>query len=322
MGTFVIEPDVPFSLSAAASFGFGPNTARPKPDGDLMRLAFVLDGYAEHAGVVLRQRAGGSIGAEVDGTRKLAAVERQVRRILSLDHAGKDWLAVGKRDPVIGRLQRDHPGLRPVLFHSPYEAAAWSVISHRRGRVQAAPLRTRLATEHGRTFELAGDNVAAFPLPEEIVDLRSFAGFEPQRIDRLRGVARAALDGKLDASRLAKLPIDVARAEIGTLAGFGPFYSDLVLVRATGLTDVLPRDEPRILGYAGQLYGLGRPATPAELGAIAERWVPYRTWAVVLLRVAGDRAGLPFEKRTRSGFAAPSETASPERVSPKARSSE
>ena len=301
MGTFVIEPDVPFSLAAAASFGFGPNMARPTPDGNLMRLAFVLDGYAEHAGVVLRQGSDGAIEAEVEGTRKLAAVERQVRRILSLDHPGKGWLAVGKRDPILGQLQRDHPGLRPVLFHSPYEAAAWSVISHRRGRAQAAPLRTRLATEHGRTFELAGERIAAFPLPEKLVALKAFPGFEAQRTERLRGVARAALDGKLDAGRLAKMPLDAARADVESLQGFGPFYSDLVLVRATGLADVLPREEPRILAYVGHFYGLRGPATSAQLTKIAERWAPYRTWAVVLIRVAGDRAGLPFEKRGRMG---------------------
>ena len=301
MGSFVIEPDGPFSLSAAASFGFGPNVGRPKPDGDLMRLAFALDGYTEHAGVVLRQHPGGAIAAEVEGTRKLAVVERQVRRILSLDHPAKGWLAVGTRDPVIGRLQRDHPGLRPVLFHSPYEAAAWSVISHRRGRTQAAPLRTRLATAHGRTFELAGEILAAFPLPEALVTLKSFPGFEPQRIERLRGVARAALDGKLDADRLAKLPLEVARVQAETLAGIGPFYADLILVRATGIADALPREEPRILGYVGHYYGLGGPATMQQLTEIAERWAPFRTWAVVLIRVAGDRAGLPFEKRGRMG---------------------
>ena len=301
MGSFVIEPDGPFSLSAAASFGFGPNMGRPKPDGDLMRLAFALDGYTEHAGVVLRQHPGGAIAAEVEGTRKLAAAERHVRRILSLDHPAKGWLAVGTRDPVIGRLQRDHPGLRPVLFHSPYEAAAWSVISHRRGRTQAAPLRTRLATEHGRTFELAGETLAAFPLPEALVTLKSFPGFEPQRMERLRGVARAALDGKLDADRLAKLPLEVARAQVETLAGIGPFYADLILVRATGIADALPREEPRILGYVGHYYGLRGSATTQQLAEIAERWAPFRTWAVVLIRVAGDRAGLPFEKRGRMG---------------------
>lgn len=301
MGTFVIEPDAPFSLSAAASFGFGPNMARPQPDGDLMRLAFALDGYDEQAGVVLRQRATGAIEAEVKGTRKLAAVERQVRRILSLDHPAKGWLALAKRDPVIGRLQSDHPGLRPVLFHSPYEAAAWSVISHRRGRAQAAPLRTRLATEHGRIFDLAGEHMAAFPLPDKLTTLKSFPGFEVQRIERLRGVARAALDGMLDAARLAKLSLDAARAQVEALPGIGPFYADLILVRATGIADALPREEPRLLGYVGHFYGLRGPATSAQLAKISERWAPFRTWAVVLIRVAGDRAGLSFERHGRMG---------------------
>jgi len=98
---FVIEPDGPFSLAAAAGFGFGPNTGRPKPEGGLMRLAFALDGYAGHAGAVLRQAEPDgpiAVDAEADGDR--AIVEHQIRRILSLDHPGRDWMAVGMRDPV------------------------------------------------------------------------------------------------------------------------------------------------------------------------------------------------------------------------------
>lgn len=292
---FVIEPDAAFSLEAAASFGFGPNTGRPKPDGDLMRLAFVADGYREHAGVVLRQR-GATIEATVDGARA-ASIEGQVRRILSLDHPGRDWLAVGARDPVIGGLQREHPGLRPVLFHSPYEAAAWSIISARKPRAYAATLRTKLATAHGRVFTLAGEEQAAFPLPEKLASLRSFPGIDATRMTRLRAVARAALDGLLDAARLASVEPDVARAELETLPGIGPFYADLVLVRATGLADLLPRNEPMLLSYVGHFYANGRPVDTARLEAVAERWRPFRTWATVLVRVAGDRAGLPVEKR-------------------------
>jgi hypothetical protein len=36
------------------------------------------------------------------------------------------------------------------------------------------------------------------------------------------------------------------------------------------------------------------------MDAIADNWRPFRTWAVVLIRVAGDRAGLPWEKPARS----------------------
>ena len=74
---FVIEPDAAFSLGAAASFGFGPHpSGRPKPDGDLMRLAFVVDGYREQAGIVLRQPTE-TIDATVEGARG-PAVEQQV----------------------------------------------------------------------------------------------------------------------------------------------------------------------------------------------------------------------------------------------------
>lgn len=41
--TCTIQPDGPFSLAAAAGFGFGPNMARPLPAGNEMRLAFVTD---------------------------------------------------------------------------------------------------------------------------------------------------------------------------------------------------------------------------------------------------------------------------------------
>jgi DNA-3-methyladenine glycosylase II len=158
-------------------------------------------------------------------------------------------------------------------------------------------MRARLSAELGRTFELGGETLAAFPLPDALATLKTFPGFEPQRIERLRGIARAALDGKLDADRLGAMPPEAARAELETLPGIGPFYADLILVRATGLSDLLPRDEPRMLSYAGHFYRLRGPATAAQLHKIAEGWTPYRTWGVVLLRVAGDRAGLPFEKR-------------------------
>lgn len=80
-------------------------------------------------------------------------------RVLSLDHDGEAWTAVGQRDPVIAELQRRYPGLRPPLFHSPYEAAAWATISARRPARQAAGTRRELAERFGRIFELEGERL-------------------------------------------------------------------------------------------------------------------------------------------------------------------
>ncbi|MGA8014321.1 MAG: DNA-3-methyladenine glycosylase 2 family protein [Candidatus Dormiibacterota bacterium] len=290
-----ITPDTPFSLTAAADFGFGPNTGRPMPRGAEMRLAFVTDDLRHHAGVHLLQQPSGSITATVESEAASDVVMGQVRRILSLDRPGAAWLEVGRHDPVIGLLQEVHAGLRPVLFHSPYEAAAWSVISARRHRTQAAALRTRLAAAHGATFRLAGEDVLAFPTPEPLLGLRGFPGLEPARVERLHAVAQAALRGELEAQVLRDMPPDAALGTLQQLPGIGPTYATLILLRATGATDILTYNEPRLPSYVAHFYGLEHPtATRADMEEISTAWRPFRTWAAVLIRVAGDRAALSW----------------------------
>jgi len=63
-----IRVDGPFSLSAAASFGFGPNAGRPYPDADVMRLAFVADDLDSYAGTVVRQEPDGALTVELHAT--------------------------------------------------------------------------------------------------------------------------------------------------------------------------------------------------------------------------------------------------------------
>jgi len=296
-----ITPDGAFSLAAAASFGFGPNTGRPRPDGDSMSLAFVADDLAHHAAAYLTQDADGVLNCRIYGDAEPEPVVAQVRRVLSLDQSGSAWAEVGARDPVIGRLQSEFPGLRPVLFHSPYEAAAWAILSQRRHRTQATAVRKRLSAAHGRVFQFPGGEREAFPTPSELLQVDSFPSLEPQRIDRLHAIARAALDGQLDPARLLAMPSDAAMAALLQLPGIGPTYAGLILLRSTGATDILTLGEPRIPSYVRHFYGLKQPATPAELATLAEVWRPFRTWTCVLIRVAGDRDGLAWGPQSGGG---------------------
>jgi DNA-3-methyladenine glycosylase II len=283
----------PFSLAAAAGFGFGPNEGRPPPFDGAMRLAFPVDGGTGHAGVVARQPSpNGPVELELqvtDGAEPESAV-RQVARILSLDHDGNAFLRVGDADPVLGALQRAHPGQRPVLFHSPYEAAAWSVISARRPAAQAATTRRRLADELGVGFVLAGQSLSAFPQPEALLDVGPGPGLPEEKVARLHGVARAALDGELDVTRLHELGPERALEAVQRLHGIGPFYAGLIVLRASGFADaMLDVPERKGLAHAQRFYGFDHSPTVPEFAALAERWRPFRTWAIVLIRVAGER---------------------------------
>lgn len=283
---FTIVPEGPFSLREAATFGFG-QRLETTWDG-VMRLAFCVDGYCEQAGIEVRQDEAG-VHCVVRGGAKQDVVRRQVARVLSLDHDGAAFARIGERDPVIARLLAAAPGLRPPLFYSPYEAAAWAVLSVRRVPKQIDGVRRRLSEAHGTVFELAGERIAALPTPDQLLVVDAFPGISPDRMTRLHGVARAALDGLLDVSRIHKLGPLAAMEDLQRINGIGPFYSALIVVRASGFTDALPTHEAKALELVGELYGLGRAATFEEFSGIAEDWRPYRTWVTVLIRAATSR---------------------------------
>jgi len=289
-----LQPRGPFSLKAAAEFGFGPNEGRPPPYDGAMRLAFGVDGGHGYAGAVLRQPdRDGPVAVELelrDGAEPEVAVA-QAARVVSLDHDGAAFMRVGEADPVIGALQRAHPGQRPVLFHSPYEGAAWSIISARRAARQAARVRQELSIQLGETFELAGETVHAFPQPRHLLELGDqFPGLNLEKLVRLRGVAGAALAGTLDVPALHEIGPERAYERVQQLKGLGPFYAGLVVLRASGFADaLLPVPEPKVLRHAAGFYGLEQPAGCDWFAELAERWRPFRTWATVLIRLAGDR---------------------------------
>jgi DNA-3-methyladenine glycosylase II len=287
---FTIVPRGAFSLDEAAGFGFGPREAEA---GGAMRLCFAADGSGSSTGVVLRQAADGTIEGELHGEAPIEEARAQVARILSLEHDGTAWEEVGGRDPVISELQRSLPGLRPVLFHSPYEAAAWAVIVARSGRAQARRVRRAISERYGRTMELAGERMAAFPAAEALLEIdEPIEGISHEKQLRLQGIARAELDGRLDVEHLRDLGPDEAAIELQQLRGIGPFSSSLIVLRAVGFTDVLPFEQPLVQRATEQAYGITTPLTPDQFRELAEPWRPFRTWATVLLRIAGERAGV------------------------------
>src|SRR5262249_3687454 len=148
--------------------------------------------------------------------------------------------AVGDRDPVIGGLQRAHGMLRPVCYYSPYEAAASFIISHRISIAQARVLRDRLGREHGDRLDLDDSAVYAFPRPRVLLALDRFGPIAGEKMDRLHGVAEAALAGRLDRERLRGMPLDDALADMRELRGVGDFIAQGIVLRGAGLADAVP----------------------------------------------------------------------------------
>jgi DNA-3-methyladenine glycosylase II len=88
-----------------------------------------------------------------------------------------------------------------------------------------------------------------------------------------------------------------AVAHLRAIPGLGPVYANLVELRATGVSDVMTLNEPRLRSYLKRYYHLSDLPEENEVRRMAELWRPFRTWAGVLIRVSGDRDGVPWEDR-------------------------
>lgn len=199
-------------------------------------------------------------------------------------------------------------GCGPICFWSSYEAAAWAVISHRIRIPQAAKLKQDLAERLGTRADVHGEPVAAFPDPRRLLTLRELRGLSARKVEWLHGVARAALDGRLDSTHLRALPAEHALANLRELPGIGPFSAELVLLRGAGAPDHFPRHERRLQRAMRDLYGLNE-TRPDELNQIAENWRPYRTWASVLVRVWLEAQDLSGATRRQGGHGRPAQAA-------------
>jgi DNA-3-methyladenine glycosylase II len=282
----------PFSWEQALEgfAAFQPMARQARPGDDVLRFAFRLDGSHEAAAVALRPD-GDRIAVEVAGTADAGAAVAQAARILSLDHDATSYPEVGVRDPEVGRLMEALPGLRPLCFLSPYECAAWAVMSQRISMRQAAAIQKRLVDAHGETVTVDGAPTQCFPHPAVLAGLDRIQGLPPVKVERLHGVAAAALEGTLDATRLRELgPLEGPRL-LQTIPGIGAFWSSGIYLRALGVPDVFP-DEPVSIAALGHLHGLGDELSAADVERLAEPFRPWRMWVCYLLRVAAGRADL------------------------------
>jgi DNA-3-methyladenine glycosylase II len=302
-------PEGPFSLASSIRFleGFTPARYNHATDG-VLRLAFPADDGHSVIGCAVRQKEAADTPATVSaeftmrrdgtavpvtaGTPAHKAARSQIARILSLDVDGSGFPALADADPVVAGLQADYPGLRPVCFHSPYEAAVWSIIGNRLRMSQAAAIKARLARGHGQSVDVAGQRLHAFPTPEALRGIDHVDGLTTTKIERLHAIAEAALDGRLDAAVLRAQPPEFALTDLRELPGIGPFSAELILIRGAGHPDVFPTAEPRVHHAVAAQYRLDvATAGNARLAQIADAWRPYRSWVALLLRArAHDQA--------------------------------
>ncbi len=213
----------------------------------------------------------------LEDLRDFAAAVNRCRRLLDLD---SDPVAVAQRlgsDPVVGELVRAAPGRRVAGSVDGCETAVRALLGQQVSVRAACGLAGRLVAAHGEPLRRPVGGVShVFPSAAALssIDPASLA-MPLSRGRALVGLARAidsgelVLDGGVDRGEVVRTLL--------ALPGIGEWTAGYVAMRELRDPDAfLPGD----VGVRRALVSLGRDGSPRAAAELAERWRPYRAYAL------------------------------------------
>lgn len=234
------------------------------------------------SGIVELEPADGYVRAHfvLSDLRDLAAAVARSRALLDLDSDPEAILAALGADPLIGALVRAAPGRRVIGHVDGHELAVRAVLGQQVSLAGARTLTARIVQRCGDPLEHpAGGLTHLFPTPSAILGLRAADLTMPaSRARALQALSGAIASGEVTLDPGAER--HETRAQLLALPGIGPWTAEYIAMRALRDPDAfLPGD----LGVRHALASLGAPATVPAVARLAERWRPYRAYALIHL---------------------------------------
>lgn len=210
---------------------------------------------------------------ELDDLRDVTAAVQRCRRLLDLDADPDAVSGFLVSDEVIGPLARACPGRRSPGHVDGDELAMRAVLGQQVSVAAARRLGARLTAEYGKPLARpSGTLTHCFP------DAATVAAADPAALPMPAARARAlvTLAAALASGEVALHPgadRDEAAARLLALPGVGPWTVAYIRMRALSDPDAFPATD---VGVLRALAALGAGAGVA----VAERWRPWRSYAV------------------------------------------
>ncbi len=216
----------------------------------------------------------------VDHPLDSAAFVHDARRAFDLDAEPLAIDASLARDPKLAPLVTKSPGMRVPGTFDGFELVVRAIFGQ---QVSVAGARTslgRLVERFGTPLDPPSGGIThLFPTAEQVAELPPEAfGMPRARAETIRRVADLVARGELDLS--GDTEPEEALQTLGELPGIGPWTLAYVAMRALRDADAFMVGD---LGVRKGFEALGLPSTPKGLLSRAERWRPWRAYAVMHL---------------------------------------
>ena len=221
-----------------------------------------------------------ALSVSPEGSLDLDGLRDRARRAFDLD-ADADAIdarlaADATMTPLVARI----PGIRVPGTFDGFELVVRAIFGQ---QVSVAGARTslgRLVSAAGTPLERPNGGIThLFPTPEGVAELPPEAfGMPRARAETIRRVAELVAGGRLDLSGDA--PLEETLTRLGDVSGIGPWTLAYVAMRALRDPDAFMSGD---LGVRKGFEALGLESTQTAMVDRAERWRPWRAYAVMHL---------------------------------------
>ena len=234
------------------------------------------------AGVVALSGGGDHVrcSLRLESLRDLGSAVQRCRWLLDLD---ADPVAVDEilgADPLLDPLVRRSPGRRVPGSVDGAELAVRALLGQQVSVTGARTIAGRLVAEYGQPLpeSLAAPDeglTSLFPGPATIAEATGDLHMPIARRESLQGLSRALAEADIVLDPGSDRE-DAVR-KLLALRGIGPWTASYVAMRALGDPDAFLATD---LGVRRAIEKLGYPGDPLSIEKLAERWRPWRSYAV------------------------------------------
>ena len=292
-----LTPKAPFDFDKSLAFinGFGPMAGEQVSRGRALAKAVLVGGQAivfevVPAGNLERPRLNYTLHSDrpIGAATERAAADR-IAFFLSLGDDLAPFYALAEDDPVFAPIAKRLYGYHQVKFLTPFENAAWAVLTQRNAMPIARNLKRALVERYGTRLDVGDQTYWAFPEARTLAEADGGALFDLlpslRRAEYLQAVA-IAFSGA-DEQWLRSAPYTEVLAWLRAIKGIGEWSAHFILLRGLGRTEQLPQGERKLESIASKLYGQGRKLSEETIREIASRYGRYQGYWAHYLRVGG-----------------------------------
>ena len=285
-------PKPPFDFSKSLDFVgmFSPSEGEQT----VSDLSFTRAIYLENQTLAFRLKDEGTVSKpvlsytlysyeEINDEMKSAILHR-IRFFLSLDDDLKPFYDLGSEDPNFAPVLDELYGLHQVKFLTPFEAAAWAVLSQRISMKVAHIMKNKLTEAVGDSIQIEGVDYKTFPSARQVKNLgvENLVSIIRNEIKSEYLIAVAEAFDRVDESFLRHGNIEEVKEWLLNIKGIGEWSAHLELIRGLGRMEEISGLDQTLLNCFKKFYG--HVATEEQLKIIADGYREFKGYWSYYLR--------------------------------------